>query len=71
MSNKRFKCKIGWHKYKYIKAQRTKRMCFGLAGCEMPGQRVVRQCEDCGKIDYMRLTIFMPSRYLYEEGIWR
>ena len=59
------------HKYRDIKHQCTRNMCFGLAGCELPGQRVVQKCKKCGKKRYINLTLFMPNKYLYMEEIWK
>ena len=70
MSNKRFLCKIGWHKLEDIKTQRTKHIHFGFSGCELPGWRVVQKCKHCGEISYMRLNLMMPNKYLYQEEIW-
>jgi len=69
--DKRFLCKIGFHKHKDVKTQRTKNIYFGFAGAELPGLRVVRECVYCGNISYMRLNLAMPNKYLYMEYIWR
>lgn len=71
MSDKRFLCKIGWHKYINEKIERTKHICFGYAGCELPGLRVVRKCKYCDAIEYISLNLCMPNKYLYQEEIWR
>ena len=70
MSNKKFLCKIGLHKYVDVKIQRTKHIYFGYAGCELPGLRVVRRCKYCDDVGYMRLNLCMPNKYLYQEEIW-
>ena len=71
MSNKRFLCKIGWHKLEDIKTQRTKHVWFGYTGCALPGLRVTKRCKYCGDIEYMSLNLCMPNKYLYQEEIWR
>lgn len=60
-----------WHKYEDVKTQITKRACFGFAGCELPGYRLIRKCKKCGKTNYMRLNMVMPKQYLYDESIWK
>ena len=68
---KKFRCKIGLHKFEDVKTQRTINVAFGFAGCELPGWRVVQKCKYCGHIGYQNLTLFMPNRYLYQEEIWK
>jgi len=68
---KKIKCLFGFHKYKDIKTQITKNVTFGFNGCEMPGYRLIRECEDYSKINYVRLNLCMPEKYLYNEKIWR
>jgi len=70
-SNKKLRCKLGFHKYEDVTTQRTKHICFGWAGAELPGMRLKRKCKYCGEIDYMKLTLFMPSKYLYQENLWK
>ncbi|KKM81462.1 hypothetical protein LCGC14_1329600 [marine sediment metagenome] len=70
MSDKRFLCRIGWHKLVDIKTQYTKYMRFGYTGCEMPGMRVTECCKYCDDIKYMSLNLCMPNKYLYQEEIW-
>ena len=70
MSDKRFLCKIGFHKYEDVKTQRTKSICFGFAS-GLPGLRVVRKCKYCDNVSYMSLNLMMPNKYLYMEEIWR
>lgn len=65
------KCWLGIHKYKDIKTQITKNICFGTSGCELPGYRVTRKCERCGKIEYQSLNLNMSNKYLYQEFIWK
>jgi len=71
MSDKRFLCKVGWHKSEDLETQSTKNICFGYIGCELPGLRVVRGCKHCGKLSYLSLNLAMPNKYLYQEKIWR
>ena len=60
-----------WHKYEDKETQRTKNICFGFAGAEMPGYRIKQVCKKCGKIRYMKLNMMMPDKYLYMENIWK
>ncbi len=66
----KFLCQIGFHKYLDVKIQYTKNIRFGFSGCEMPGVRLIQYCKHCNKRHYMRLSLFMPSRFLYDETIW-
>ncbi len=64
-------CGVGLHKSVDIETQRTKHICFGFAGAELPGYRLVRKCKFCGFVDYMKLNLAMPTKYLYEHSIWK
>lgn len=67
---KRFLCKIGWHKYKEIKTEQIKNMLFRFAGCEVPAQRVIEECIYCKNIRYIKLNITMPDKYLKMHHLW-
>jgi hypothetical protein len=58
-----------WHKYEDIKIQRTKSLNFGF-GSGLPGYRLIQKCKKCGKINYQKLNMAMPNKYLYDEKIW-
>lgn len=70
MSNKRFWCRLDWHKWVDVKTQRTKHIYFGFAGCELPGFRVIQKCKHCDETRPMSLNLSMPAKYLYQEEIW-
>lgn len=67
--NMKLRCKFGFHKYEDSEKSITKNMCFGLAGCELPGIRIKQVCE-CGAYRYLSLNLMMPDKYLYNENIW-
>ena len=58
-----------WHKFEEKEIQRTKNMCFGYAGCELPGVRVKLVCKKCGEVKYESLNLTMPNKYLYMNEI--
>ena len=59
-----------FHKYKDVKTQISKGMCFGF-GEGSPGMRLIRQCTKCNKKKYIKLNLFMHDEFLYNEKIWR
>jgi len=70
-NKKRFLCRLGFHKHgEYFEVQLSPVMWFGLAGTEAPGCRAVCKCKFCEEIYYIRLSMSMPIKYLYEESIW-
>jgi len=66
-SKKRFLCKLGFHKYENIRLQVSKGIYFGHA----LGYRVTQKCKFCDDINYIRLNMCMPIKYLYEEWVWK
>ena len=64
-----FRCKIGWHKYEDGEIQTVVGIRYG--GSEVPGMRLRRKCKNCGHIDYVKLTLDMPTRDVYNDSLYR
>jgi hypothetical protein len=65
----RVRCKLGLHKNKDIGTQRTRHVCYGWAN--LPGVRVVKQCEFCDNISYQSLNLATPYKDLINNRLWK
>lgn len=64
-------CKLGFHKWEDVKIQRTKNACYGFAGAELPGMRMLQKCKNCPKERYFKLNLFMPDGDLHRKELWK
>ena len=64
----KIRCRLGFHKNKDIKTQRTKNICYGWG--YLPGLRVVKKCELCDNISYQSLNLCVPYRDLINDKLW-
>ena len=67
MKKENFWCKLGFHKWKVVDIEISKKVMYG----DTPAARVKEKCAVCSKIKYTKANLVMLKKDLYNDKMWK